>query len=204
MKNSCRVLIVFIVFTIFLCFVFGCGNNLTREKAFEMIDKNFPDLNTAKFYLVKNYIFDKNILLIMQQLASKGVIDIKETYRTGGYGGTVIGYTTYLTDLGRTYTIEISKDHSYAIVIIGKRKLVKIKGMKFSNENKRAEVEFLWETVDLTPFGEFAKNFNVQFIKLETDFRPYETFYPGTAIISLYDDGWRIEKNSIKVTDGGT
>lgn len=204
MKNGCWALGVFILF---LCFVLGCGNNLSREKAFDIINKNLPKFITGDFqYGSRKMFVDRNDVHRANELASKGVITLKFIEI---FGPRVPIYDVLLTDEGKKYCVNVMQGGNNASIIIGERKLIQITGMKISNDNKRAEVEFAWKVVNLSPFGKVIQNrkgyiLNGSLIQEEMKIKSDETLYPGTAIISLYDDGWRVDKGTLKISDKDT
>jgi hypothetical protein len=143
--------------------------------------------NTANFSMVRKLSSDNfiNIVLINQIPGS-------------------VMYNISLTDKGKQYVINVEKKpDGFIPILLGERKLVKITGMKITNDNKKADVEFEWNVVNLSPFGKIIQNqsdrFGGDLIQEEMPIESNGKTYRGTASISLYDDGWRIDKGSMNI-----
>ena len=193
-----------------LCLMVGCGNNLTREKAFEIINAALPKPIKGALPIGDQLFHDHSPrnLAIMKKLSNDGVINLVFISRPIPESQV---YKISLTDKGKDFSIKFDKSGMGSgtpmfIILLGERSLVKISGMKMTNDNKKAEVEFEWKVVNLTPFGKALQNNSGislgELIQVEMPIKSNETIYQGTATLSLYDDGWRVAKDSLKIGPG--
>jgi hypothetical protein len=184
---------------LFLFSLSGCGNNLSREKAFDLVNAALPKpisgfLETGSGVLFHNHTPIK--LSTAKKLADDKVINF--VFVAQPIPDSQV-YKVLLTDKGKQYIVKGREGQT--VILLGERNLVKITGMKMTTDNKKAEVEFEWKVINLTPFGKVVQNqnFNGGLLSAEMPIESNEKTYPGTASISLYDDGWRIDKNSLKL-----
>lgn len=168
-------------------FLFSCSNDLSRDKAKDLIVQkyNLPQTETVKLgksYLKKyqnlNGIYNETgysgAKEKLDALLSQGLITIGESQSgTIGYG-LMFYATVMLTDEGKKYLIkEDEKDYEMKSNEIA---FGEITGIQVNE--KSAEVDYTLQRVNFTPFG----NSSSKDIMTERQF------------FALYDDGWRISE----------
>ena len=209
MKVAYRVLPGLIIF---LFIVSGCGNNLTREKAFQILNNNLPKHITGLFCYGKLEVRTKDEdIARMAMLQREGVISWNYVKSANVFGTFLETYLVNFTPAGKKYYLEEAKsadigmlgartdimtgDTKIAKIIIGERQLIAVTGIKLKND-KEAEVDFLWKA-NLSPFGKAVQQRRGyvtvgSMIYERMKIGPDDAQYSGKAFMSLYDDGWRI------------
>lgn len=191
-------LLLFVIFAI----VTSCQKHLDRAEAKRMIveKKNYPIKHIHE--ITKGYITDMNtegrgvtIVLgeddtkkeekIIAQFESMGLLKLTETphrEETSAWllGTTVRTWTSVkveLTDLGRNYLV--SENDKLFTVMLWETDVKDVTGIQERPELKIAEVEYVIQNTNITPFGSIFGDKNTE--------------YQRSAGFALYDDGWRIQ-----------
>ena len=207
------------VIVISFWFISSCtNNNLTREKAFQILNNNLPKYITGLFCYGKLEVRAKDEdVKRMAMLQRDGAISWNYVKSANIFGETLETYLINFTPSGKKYYLEEAKrddigmlgartdimtgNAKIAKIIIGERQLISVTGIKLKN-NREAEVEFLWKAI-LSPFGRAVQQRRGyvtigSMIHEGMKIGPDDTQYSGKAFMSLYDDGWRIEKAIIE------
>ena len=158
---------------VILAGVVGCGKQLTREKAAEMIIKEYgfpiPITESLSLYRPKE----------VQAFESSGLVKATK-------GGAT------LTDKGRKYFV--NEDSTFGIVRfkVCEQVFLEVTGMK--KDKTSAQIEYTWKYDNFTEVSKV----NESSYKSQNWFPDYIRFKGPqkgrTVYFSLYDDGWRIEK----------
>ena len=191
-------LLLFVIFTI----ITSCQKHLDRAAAKRMIveNKNYPIKQNHE--ITKGYIKDMNtegrgvtIVLgeddskkeekIIAQFESMGLLKLTETPQREEtsawlFGTTVRTWTSVkveLTDLGRNYLI--GENDKLFTVMLWETDVKEVTGVQERPELKIAEVEYVIQNMNITPFGSVFSDRNTEHQK--------------SAEFALYDDGWRIQ-----------
>lgn len=214
-KKSLSLLTIFFLLLSF----YSCNKELTREKAKELIKRDIPFPIQQEREIKKKY--ENNIKyewetfkwgsLISEldkweaeNLKREGYINfdvkinIKEKYqeKTAGMGKVYMGtfirnkdiVTFTITNKGKPYLVKEGTDKY--ILKVCDIEMGEITGIKMEGESK-ATVYFTIKPINITPFGS---------VKTYKE-KPYTDKYitNHAAVFELYDDGWRIKENSIKI-----
>lgn len=177
-----------LIFFVSITFSFGCSNKLSRDKAKDLIIKHFKYPQAEVYQLdwgERVRTDNENFKCFVE----KGVIKfVDQIYNR------LLGFPeakVLFTQEGKKYLIgDIKYDHDaryiyrYSTTVkLADKLFVQITGIRFTEEGKTAEVQFVWR-YNLTPFGECA------YAALER--APNEGPYIEIVHMALYDDGWRI------------
>lgn len=210
MKNIKYHYIYLIIIMLSLLF-YSCSNELNRNKAKELIirELQLPKQEVReikKIYEGKRYADNLGGIIYPQKFNwGRLISDIDkweaENLKNDGYITfdikTNIKETTYndrvtfsINNKAKEYII--SEDNEKYELKICELEFGEITGIKIEGERgNKAIVNFTINPTNLTPFGEVKTYFKKPYIdKLTTN---------HTAIFELYDDGWRITKNSFKI-----
>jgi hypothetical protein len=181
-----------------LWLVVACSpKKVSREQAAELIRANETFLKGETYDItIGHLLYDwRNMDLEYEPLEAAGIVTIKA--HPGSY---VIWWKLYdieLTSNGRelakswTLTEERKKSEfgvdTHEIVYTAptaQRELIGVTGVASNAENKQAQVEFSWKWTP-TPTGKRLQK------AIEA------TPQDGTALLTLYDDGWRVSEISL-------
>jgi hypothetical protein len=186
-----------------LWIILGCGNNLTREKAFEILNINMPKITGI---MLMNVDLESNSddIKRINNLASEGMISYRKQKIFGDYEryGIIINLSKSKNYYLGGVRAELLPSAGHKVVL-AERKLVAVTGIKMFNNNKEAEVDFNWKIDNISPFGKAVQHRRGvitmgSLIHEEMPIGSENTQYSGTAFMSLYDDGWRIEKVTLE------
>lgn len=168
-----------------LCLLFpivlvtSCSSNkFTREKAAELIRKNYPQVSDWDIFCGDPQ-FAKRVL--DTDLEKDGYVTVKRTQKFSETGQPWIIFK----DKSRPYflaTTAEDKKSEIQKVKVADIEFSEVTGMKLLADNKKAIVEYTAKYKNITPFAVLSKVNNKKELK-------------RTAYFSLYDDGWREEKN---------
>lgn len=159
-------------------FVTSCSSNkFTREKAAELIKKNYPQVSDWDIYCGDPQ-FAKKVL--DTDLEKDGYLTVKRTQKFSEIGQPWIIFMDkakpyFLTTPPEDKKSEIQK------VKVADIEFREVTGMKLLADNKKAIVEYTALYKNITPFAILSK------VDDKKELR-------RTAYFSLYDDGWREEK----------
>lgn len=160
--------------------LFGCSSNeLSREKAFALIQKEHPYPNPTGYYL---FTADPPVAqkVLAVGLEDKGYVIVQRKQRWQDMGKPLI----HFTEKSRTFFLpsaEQDKDSTVQRVRTGQENIIAITGIKLLAKGKKAIVEYTTQIGNLTPFSVLG-DLHANQVKTQK------------AYFSLYDDGWRIEK----------
>jgi len=201
-KNNLKILIIILNILLVLIYLAGCSNDLTREKAFDLINKSFPISVYGRIWLFKNKHISQQEYNSMNQLANEGFVKVI-TQRD--YFGNLVGSLIALDKLNK-YLVPpnerkmvgdmnpLTTDVVY--VCLAKRSMQSITGIRKDEKSNSAGVEFDYKLIDFTPLWKFAldRNGMVRGVTQEpSEFDQRKNTYQGGAVFKLYDDGWRLE-----------
>jgi hypothetical protein len=158
----------------------GCSSNdLSREKAFALIKKDYPYPNPTGYY-----IFTADPPAAQKVLASgleeKGYVIVERKQRWQDIGKPLIRFTEKSMPFFLP-SAEQDKDSTVHRMRTGKEDIIAVTGIKLLAKGKKAIVEYTTQLGNLTPFSVLS------------DLHPNQ-IQMQKAYFSLYDDGWRIEK----------
>lgn len=168
------------LFVIAGLFFAGCGpKELTREQAFQILKTDYP---YPQIYDYEVFCSDPEhaIKAVDIGLESNGLVTVTKTQTLSEIGKPLI----HFSDKAKPYLLPVSEEDK-AIdvqkVKIADQDLVEISGIKLEHDGKSALVEYKIAYKNLTPFSSLV----------EHDLKQPVT---RKAYLSLYDDGWRMEK----------
>jgi hypothetical protein len=181
-----------IVIVIAALFTLGCQESkLTREKAADLISahEGFPRDDARRFIMEDRTIYRSSTRRTFQKCGQLGLITFEDfgASRQGGrfpkatIGGT--GVKASFTHKGKQYQVSPIKSsgmEKYAMVKYAEINLESIDGIRLMEEETKAIVDFTVQRGNITPFGEI--------------FRVKDASFQTTAVLSKYDDGWRVTK----------
>lgn len=169
-----------LLFFVFICLLaVGCSSNeLSREQAFEMIKSKYPRTLDIDIYTADPGFARR---LIDAGLEKSGYVTVQRTQKLGDVGKPLV----HFTEKARPFLLP-DKNEDAAISSIKKATLVEeniveVTGIKMSQDNTKAVVEYTTKYANASPFVALSK---IDPEKLTT----------RKAYFSLYDDGWRIEE----------
>lgn len=187
-------------------FLFGCKNNkLTREKAAEIISKNFP----RKVYNQFQYGNYSSLHPFPAQydieygLMENGLINIEKTGSSEGF----ISFDYYKISIPENlkhYEHEVYNESGNnpskkqkCLIKIGEQSFVSITGIHEINDQE-AEVEYTWTFANSTPFAKVFKSY----ILFNDEHRMTTTSYyynskkteTSKVVLKRFDDGWRLSQ----------
>lgn len=170
--------------TVILCFasmlVTGCSsNNLTRNDALRILQKERVNPRIVDYDL---FCGDPNyaVKVLDAGLEDKGYLTVDRTQKLKDIGKPII----HLTDKAKPYLLPTPKEDQISKIQrikLAEEHLKEITSIKISASRKNAVVEYAVTYKNISPFAVLIKR-NLQ--------KPDTT----KAYLSLYDDGWRIEK----------
>jgi hypothetical protein len=194
-----------LLLTIVSILSFGCGRNLTRERAFDLVNKNLPK------YIIGYIMYGQRLIVFEEDIAWLNKLNndglIRAFFIEKSWG--VPTYNIAVTEKGNKYCIgEIKGDERIMLgdvnrkkIILAERKLIKITGIKQNPEKKEAMVEFTWKMENINEFGEAVKGKvyfkNGSLIQVSEKIPSNDKISDGIAYLALYDDGWRVIKFKI-------
>jgi hypothetical protein len=157
------------------------SNELSRERALNMIkqDNQYPKVIDYDIYCCDPE-FAKKVL--DAGLEEQGLVTIQRTQKLRDIGKPIIQFSgkaqPYLLA-----TPEKDKSINVQKVKLAEEELQEVTGIKMSNDGRSAVAEYTTTYKNVTPFSALVN----------TNFKEKET---NTASFALYDDGWRLEKNT--------
>jgi hypothetical protein len=159
-----------------LCSI-GCSTNeLTRDKAADILKKDFPKPYEFKLY---TSVPEQAKLAFDSELEEQGLITVVRVQEVADIGKPFI----HFTEKAQPYLLETSEEdirRNIQIVKIADVEFGEVTGVKSDASGKTAIVEFTTELTNLTPFAGLMPR------KIK------KTTANNTATFSLYDDGWRL------------
>jgi hypothetical protein len=169
----------------------GCSNDLSRDKAREIIIKslNYPIPATEPLDIGSKISADQMKLTWLESLKNEGLISY--TYHGQNFMKFHV-VSVSLTDKGMKYVLggiylpdfpAWSPGLKYVNVKIAEKQFVEVTGIRLSGNKNEAVVEYTWKYANFTPF---AKGDLAGYDKNKT--------YKEAVNMQLYDDGWRIIK----------
>jgi hypothetical protein len=160
-----------------IAFITSCSNSLTRKKAFELLNENYPK---KLYYQIFTADQDYAANVKRAGLIKDGLITIDTN-------ATFPNKCIFFTDNAKDLLVPTPEDEKELRAIqrvkVGEWKLKEITGINLS-ENK-ATVEYVHEISNITPFAKLYKN----------PPKVGET-RKEVAYFIKYDDGWRLDKTN--------
>lgn len=157
--------------------ILGCNNNkLDRSKA-EKIITDFYGYPNVEFIKLKKLAWLNDINTTLKGLRSQDLISHQKTYYVGS------SYHIYPTEKGRDYFFKENTNNYLMASNI--REFQEVTGIKISEGEKYATVNFTVKRKDITAFGKYKGYFEGAILKYQVK-------------LSLYDDGWRITNKKSK------
>ncbi|EOR96271.1 hypothetical protein ADIARSV_0506 [Arcticibacter svalbardensis MN12-7] len=160
----------------------GCSSKeLTREQALELIrlELKYPKVLDYDLY-AGDPKYGRNVL--DAGLEKEGYVKVNRTVKLGEMGTKPIVEFTHKAEPYFLPTSAKDKKIQIQKVKIADVELTAVTGLKMVNDNKNAVAEYTTTYKNLTPFS----------ILINKKLEPVNTH---KAYLSLYEDGWRIEKN---------
>ncbi len=205
--TSQRTLLKSIALIAILLSLFSCGNKMTREKAKDLITKNYnlPFTLTEKLQHGEiNYSrnFGGSNISAENTLAEQKLITF--TYQ-GEKRDMFFSYASYFLDLtpeGQKYKTGETSDNEgrqFYLVKVADKVLVDVTGILEINDGKAAQVDYTWKYDNITPFGK-AFSLRNQQLNQSDEFMSNRKVYDNGQTFSekvmmvKYDDGWRIQE----------
>ncbi len=158
-------------------FVIGCSSNkLDRSKAEEIISAfyDYPNVEVINF---KNSATLHEINNSLKEIRSKDLIYHQKSYSVGPF------YDLFLTDKGNAYLADNPKKKY--LMASNMREFNEITGIRISEGEKHATVDFNIIRTNTTVFGKFKKYKDGDIVNYSVK-------------MALYDDGWRITNKKVK------
>lgn len=176
MKN---LLFVFIAIWMLSSSCSSKSQDLSREEALILIkqDTAFPKVIDYEIYC-GDPEFAKKVLDV--GLDAQGLVTVQQTKKLSEVGNPLIRFS----EKAQPYLLPTpDEDKSVKIqkVKLAEEELQEVTGIKMLNGNKSAIAEYTTSYINVTPFSALV----------QTDFNEKVNH---TALFSLYDDGWRLEK----------
>lgn len=176
MKN---ILFFFIAIWMFSSSCSNKSQDLSREEALILIkqEEGYPMVIDYDIFC-GDPEFAKNVL--DAGLEAQGLVIVQRTQKLSEVGNPLIRFS----EKAQPYLLPTSEeDKSVKIqkVKLAEEELQEVTGIKMLNDNKSAIAEYTTSYINVTPFSALA----------QTDFNEKVNH---TALFSLYDDGWRLEK----------
>lgn len=178
-----------LIFLVFLCYLFSCNDNLTRDDAAKLIIEKYrlPSIKIG-YTGVKGDYYEGFGNKKLEKAKELGLLTYE--IKKWGWFGQNATYEANFTDLGNKFLVgEVYKTGNdwqgnleYRIKV--KEAIISLKeitGIVQDKKLKQAQVEFTLSISELTPFG------IANFIE--------EGSYPQKCYFTKYDDGWRIDEN---------
>ncbi len=168
-----------IYFALILLIASCSSDKLDREKAFQIIKKSgmYPKASSYRIFTA-DPTFARRMLAA--GLESSGMLRVKRTQTLSEEGQPIITFTEkaqpYLLETPEKY-----KDDNVRVVKLADEDLEEVTGIQMVNNNQ-AVVEYTTSYKNISPFKVLS----------EDDLEGKKTY---KANFSLYDDGWRMEKN---------
>lgn len=185
----------------------SCKNDgLTREKASEIISKNFPRKVYNQFNIGKYISYSPELTSndFLGKMKNQGLINITGpediTYGLGILHDYIYQINVpddlkkYIGEIYKDPKIGSAEDESLCLVKIGEQSFVGITGIHEINEHE-AEVEYSWTFTNSTPFANFFKSyilFNDDHRSIYTSYYYNEVVRSDKVIMQKFDDGWRL------------
>ena len=157
----------------------GCSTNeLTREKAADILKEDFPRPYKFKLYVS---IPEQAKLAIDSDLEEQGLITVDHVQRAVDVGKPFI----HFTDKAKPYLLETPEENlkdDIQLIKIGDEEFGEVTGIKSEANGESATVEYTTELKNITPFASLMPK------KIK------KTTATNKAKFSRYDDGWRLEQ----------
>jgi len=178
-----------IMFSLILIIISSCTNNdLTREKATELIKANLPFDKIGKGeFLISSCMDYGNHGEDNQILQNEGLLKISKINCEIGFT-TLSGWRCSLTEKGKEFQLSQERrdgysDDMYIDVCTMKYEFLEVTGVANSKNDNSAEVHFTI-TRKLTPFGKVDRKLKKSNIT--------DGVIEKTINCTRFDDGWRI------------
>lgn len=161
-------------------FIISCSKKeLSREEAAVLIKKEMKYPKTFDFEI--NRVDPVQARRVLEAgLEEEGLLTVQRSQKLKDIGKPLIHFTS------KAQPFFLSKPNEnpekVQTVKLADEEFAAITGIKASNDGKSAVVEYITEYKNITPFADLV---NHDLTKPETH----------KAYFSLYDDGWRLEKN---------
>lgn len=159
----------------------GCNSqNLTREKALELITKQYPYPSVKGYYIFTDDPASSQAV-IDAGMAANGYITVDKKLSLKRHP--IITFT----DKAKPFLLPVEEKEKADFIQrlrIAQEDIIDVTGIRLLGQGKKAIVEYTTQYKDLTPFAVLEKD------KLITG-----KVNNRKAYLSLYDDGWRVEKN---------
>lgn len=167
-----------LLFFVIVCLLaVGCSSNeLSREQAFEMIKSNYPKMRDIEIYIADPGFAKR---LLDAGLETDGYVTVQRTQKLADVGEPLVQFTEKAQEflLPEEKTSESWKKKA----LLFEEDIVEVTGIKRSQDNTKAVVEYTTKYTKTSPF--------IALTKIEP-----EKTTTRKAYFALYDDGWRLEE----------
>jgi len=215
-------IVMFSMLLLISCDVFQ-KNKLTREKAKEIIIRDCfgGDNNLPAIGLLRTggdiFVLD-NDLPFLKKLTSRGLL----TMQVSPPPWNKPYYNIFISDSAKPFVLkkeeemDMGKKIINAVIKLGNLTINEVTGIKLTNENKAASVDFNYKFTNLTPFGDnwyegptignlmkrsdltitkFLKITADKDLEAKFDYKKKEPALQQAIVkMELFDDGWRVAK----------
>lgn len=183
----------------------SCSKKLDREKAAELIRSKHSlpsvvsdeiSVGTVNFMLN----FGGANTTTYKELERAGMITFKSLGKKRDMFFQYVSYKVTLLPEAEQYVTGSrtgEKGTQYRTVRVGDWDLVEVTGIKETEPDQKAQVEYTWRYGNITPFGQALSKGNLALNKKDDMNRSRPIYDDGqiqtaTASMERYDDGWRI------------
>ena len=176
----------------------GCGDSkLTRDRAADVISTSlgFPRTGLTEKFGCARQAYQWNNSRVAEAMLTKGLITYPEVdHQRMNMMIMYVAHSVDLTPEGLKYKVgEVYEGGNYrqlyCIMRVADQAFGTVTGIRETADGTSAEVDYTWQYVNVTPFGELVPLlFHPQRPEYAAD-----KLRPSTIELSKYDDGWRVK-----------